>query len=121
MSRKDDERKWRSTFTRENREGERRLLFNLRNSGSAATGESLKRAQLSREEADFQSARRETHAIADYYEGPGNVDASIRPEGEIRAPAGVKTRTIYLNSSKIEQEFDGTGRLVSEVETPIGG
>ena len=115
-----EEKQWRSTFTRDNHIGYRKLAFELRNKGADWVGRSQKERADAEEKSRHRTllengARRAKEGVMF---GTG-FDETIEPSEAIRARVGVKSRLIALSDGIIEQEFDAEGKLVKEVFKPI--
>lgn len=113
------EKKWRSTFTRENFEGERLLRYKLRNGVTPAQLAKAEKAQhLAREAKEDNEIRRlSREMVLDAIPG---IQVDTGNSGfDYKARAGTKTFTIYYANKKVEQRFDEIGNLVEEVEFPL--
>ena len=119
---KDAERKWRSTFTRENREGERLLSYKFRHGETPA---SLIRAEkanyLAKEAKEDMAVRAEARwGVIDAIPKIGAAKGeTLIQDLDYKVRAGIKSRTIYLGNRKIEQTFDEIGNLVAEEEVTL--
>jgi len=106
-----EERAWRSTFTRGNYEGERKLAYDLRHLGPTKLVQAQKKA--SEERGRVQLANRADEIYREAKQDQRALQVALG-EAEPKAPAGLKSRTIYTNTGeKISETYDGLGNLVS--------
>lgn len=110
---KDQERQWRSTFTRGNMEGAKKLHYELRTKGAEAVAKAEKDRALKKMEA---GVRGQVGGIFnDIAERMMSEDRIMvgGPDGS-GFPVGVFERTFYYNNHKVIQHFDGNGNLTGE-------
>lgn len=106
------EKQWRSTFTRANMEGARKLHYELRHKGAEAVARAEKKRALAKMEQGVRSS------VAGAFEAV--TEQMLRPDmpfiGGDAIPCGRPNgeSIVYFNTYKVVRRFDEDGFLASE-------
>jgi len=112
LSYKDEQRGWRRTFTRDNREGAARLRQDLSRLGPEGVARAHKRAFLDNAASEALSQGSNLERLMN-----DSMGSPVFDTGTVYVPkerSGLKERTIYLSDHKVIQKFDGMGNIEDE-------
>ena len=114
---KQADKKWRSTFTRDNKVGEALLRYRLRHETPEQIAKSNKAEHLAREDKeDKEYAANLKAAMKDATQHEIFVDGSTTKFHVEHPRAGLKCRVTWTRTEKITEEFDLDGNVKVTVE-----